>query len=286
MTEALYYRPSGRIGFRGPLLMALGSLAGAILLGAIYGYWMWYVIVLLKFFAPLAYGSGVGLIVGQAAHLAKVRNGAFVGAFGAAVGVLSVYTGWVFWLLAWSEQSYFSPLSDTWWFSAIAEAAVEGVDQDDETFQGGTLYIWWTVEAVVIVGSSVLNALWLVGASDNTFCEACEEWAEDVYWSPVLEAIGAEEGFQAELEADPLRRLVAIRRAAPGEYGTFSRIRIQACPSCQFFFCLDVQKIKRWENHEGPDGSSQTVLVDNLLIDKRTHDRLARHFPNAGKPSS
>ena len=29
MTEARYYRPSGRIGFRGPLLMALGGLAGA-----------------------------------------------------------------------------------------------------------------------------------------------------------------------------------------------------------------------------------------------------------------
>ena len=37
MTEARYYRPSGRIGFRGPLRIALVGLAGAILSGAIYG---------------------------------------------------------------------------------------------------------------------------------------------------------------------------------------------------------------------------------------------------------
>ncbi len=96
MTEARYYRPSGRIGFRGPLVMALGSLAGAILLGAIYGYWMWYMHLYLMFLAPLAYGFVIGAIVGLAARLGKVRNTAFVGWFAVAVGVLSFYTGSVF----------------------------------------------------------------------------------------------------------------------------------------------------------------------------------------------
>ncbi len=153
MTEALYYRPSGRIGFRGPLLMALGGLAGAIGIGAIYGYWLgsahgylpWWALLFQEFLVSVFYGLGVGAIVGLAARLGKVRNGAFVGGFGAAVGVVSVYTGWVFWLLAWSEHSYFSPLSDTWWFSAIAEAAGEGIVYDhDWTAQGGILYVWWT----------------------------------------------------------------------------------------------------------------------------------------------
>ncbi len=35
---------------------------------------------------------------------------------------------------------------------------------------------------------------------------------------------------------------------------------------------------------KGEEKTEQTMLVDNLLIDQRTHDALARHFPNAGKP--
>ena len=286
MTEALYYRQSGRIGFRGPVVMALGGLAGTIGIGAIYGYflgWMhgyeeWWVQLFMELVLPVFYGFGVGAIVGLAARLGKVRNGAFVGWFGAAVG-------WVFWLLAWSEHSYVSPLSEYWWFSAIAELAGEGIVYDEDwTAQGAILYVWWTVEAVLIVFFSWVMAWAMVDASEHTFCEACEEWAEDIYWSPDLETLGGVKRFQAELEADPLGRLLAIPPAKPRVPGRFSRIRIQACPSCGNFFTLDVQKIKRWRNKEGEEESSQTVLVDNLLIDKPTYDALARHFPNAGKP--
>ncbi len=177
----------------------------------------------------------------------------------------------------------------------MAEAAGEFVEYHEEwgidyiegwTAQGGILYVWSIVSAVMIVASSGLMAWAMVDASEHTFCEACEEWAEDVYWSPDLEAIGDKKGFQAELEADPLGRLVAIPPAEPVVPGTSSRILVQACPSCQNFFSLDVQKIERSRNSKGKKKTKQTVLVDNLLIDKPTHEALARHFPNASKPAT
>ncbi len=299
MKEALYYRPSGSIGFRGPLLMVLAGLAGAIVLGAIYAYWMyypqlilpwlgvWVAFIVLKLLSPLAYGIGCGCIVGQAARLGKVRNEVFVGLLGAALGVVSVYTSWVFWLLAWSGHDYFSPLSGYLMYSAIIEAADGGVDYHVEfiTIEGGLLYTIWVIEALVIVVSSSLAALMTVEASENTFCEACEEWAEDVYYSPDLEAIGNEESFRAELEADPLGRLVAIPPAEPQVPGTTSRIRIQACPNCENFLSLDVQKIVRSLDKKGEEESKQSVLVDNLLIDQPLHGALARHFPKAVESS-
>ncbi len=270
--------------------MVLGGLVGAILLGAIYGYYMWYVqtvpvvAMMLKFFAPIAYVVGIGVIVGRTARIGKVASRAFVGWFAVAVGIVSVYTGWVFWLLAWSGHDYFAPLSDDWWFSAVAQVADEGINYTPKWYATGTKsYLLWSLEAFLIVFLGWVLAVQTVHARGRAFCEACKEWAEDVYLSPELEAIGDKVGFQAELEIDPLARLLAILRVEPERHGTFSRIRIQACRKCENFFTLDVQGIRRWRD-DNEEKTAETPLVDNLLIDKPTHDAIARHFPNAGKP--
>lgn len=279
MTDARYYQQSGYIGTRGPVTMALAAVGAAIVCGAIFGYWMYYLYALVTFWVPPVYGALVGVAVGMAAHHGKVRSDLFVGLCGLAAGVLAIYTGWVFWLLAWSGHDYFSTFSDYSMPSALAEAARDGVDYFDEfTATGGVLYFWWTIEALLIVLGAGAGAYALVDQGVNTFCDAYDEWAENVYRSPELEGIPDEEGFTSELEAEPLARLSRMQAVEPVVPGRTSRLSIQACTRCWNFVCLDVQRIERTKNAKGETKSDETLLVDNLLVDKALHDGLVDRF--------
>ena len=260
-------------------MMALAALGAALLLGAIYGYWMYYLYALVTFWVPPVYGGMVGLAVGIAAHGSKVRSDVFVGLFGLAAGVLALYTGWVFWLLAWSGHDYISTFSSYSMPSALAEAAGDGVDYFDEfTATGGMLYFWWTIEAGLILLGAGAGAYAVVDQGNNTFCDACDAWAENVYRSPELEEIGGEAGFVSELEAEPLARLSRLRPVEPAVPGRTSLLSIQACTRCWNFVCLDVAKIKRTRNAKGETKSEETMLVDNLLVDKALYDGLVERF--------
>jgi hypothetical protein len=226
---------------------------------------------------PLLYGVTTGIAVGAAARAAKVRGAGFVALAGLGGGLLAVYFGWVAWLLAWSDFAYISTFSSFGMWTALGEAAAEGIWYFDEfELEGGALYFWWTVEALLIIGFSAATAFAMVEESSNTFCEACGDWAKNVYTSPELNALEDEEDFKARLEADPESALADFRPVTPKVPGVTFQFAIQACEKCWNFLVLDVRKIEHSEDKEGNQKRKQSDLVDNLLIDKPLFDRLAR----------
>ncbi len=270
------------------IMIGVAGVVIAIIGGAIYGYYLWYVqyldflAMMLRFPATIAFGVALGAALGWTLRRAKVTSTALVGWLSLAVALLAVYTSWVFWLLAWSGHDYFSPLGAETVFSAIAEVAEEGIYYTPKWYMEGTgLYILWSVEAVASVFLCWSLAGQTAQSGGGAFCNRCKAWAEEIYLSPDLAEIKDRAAFRAELERDPLARLLDMPRAGPELHGTFSRVRIQACPQCGIFHSLDVQGIKRWLS-SGVERSAEITLIKDLTIDKRTHDALAREHPNTG----
>lgn len=284
VSGPIYYKHSGHIGFLGPPFMAVVGFPLAVALGAIYGYLIWYnPFIYINFLATMACGGLCGVAVGWAAKSTKVRNGWFVALFGLAVGLFSLYSGWVAWIHALSEQSYFSPTSPQEMFLLIDAIAEDGAwSVFDWTPTGGALYTIWTIEAIMIVGSAVIGSSILVDASENTFCDNCNEWAEDVYTSPLLADIEESTEFKLQLERAEYQPLLDMAHAdateAPGDY---TRLVVQGCKKCWNFFCLDVKRVALSKDDEGKLKEKETLLLDNLLIDANLYETIKERVGHA-----
>ena len=283
-SDSLYYKHSGHIGLTGPLLMTVVGLLGAVALGTVYGYLVWYnPFIYVNFLATMAYGGLCGAAVSYAAQLAKVRNTKFVLLFGFAVGVFCVYTGWVAWVYALSDGNYFSPTAPDGIFHPVRIIAEDGAwTIFGWTPQGGALYAIWVVEAIMIVGSAVIGVFVLIDESANTFCDSCNKWAEDVYTSPFLTVTEDIENIKEYLEQADYKRLTDLEPAEnvaiPGAY---ARLVIQGCRTCWNFFSLDVKLIELSKDDKGKTEEKEVLLVDNLLIDKNLHDSIEGRFGSA-----
>ena len=284
VSDSIYYKHSGHIGVVGPLFMTVVGFVSAVVLGAIYGYLIWYnPFIYVNFFATMIYGGLCGAAVGLAAKYAKVRSGWFVPLFGLAVGLFCLYTGWVAWIYALSEQQYFSPTSPDGIFPVIGSIAEDGIwSIFGWTPDGGALYAIWTVEAIMIVGSALVGSIVLVDESANTFCDNCNKWAEDVYTSPLLADIEDPTEFKMQLERAEYQPLIDLERAdavqAPSVY---TRLVVQGCKKCWNFFCLDVKRVALSKDDEGKLDEDETLLIDNLLIDVNLHDAMKERFGGA-----
>ena len=282
-SDSVYYRHSGHVGVLGVLLMAVAGLVSSAVLGAVYGYLIWYnPFIYVNFFATLICAGLCGASVSLAAKASKVRNDGFVLWSGLAVGVFCLYSGWVFWLYAATEQTYFSPTDPEWIFTFIGDVAEVGAwTIFDWTPKGGALYAIWAIEAVMIVGSAVAGSHFLVGESENTFCDRCNAWAEDVYTSPLLAPIGNPEELKSRLERGEYTPLTDLELAQDVQVpGVYARLVIQAFKTCWDFFCLDVKHMALSQDG-GKVQESETLLVDNLLIGSDLHDTIRERFGGA-----
>ncbi len=281
VSDSIYYTHSGHIGVVGPPFMTVVGFVSAVVLGAVYGYLVWYnPFIYINFFATLIYGGLCGAAVGLAAKYAKVRSGWFVALFGLAVGLFCLYTGWVAWIYALSEQRYFLPTSPDGFFTVIGGIAEEGVwTIFGWTPDGGALYAVWTVEAIMIVGSALMGSIFLVEESANTFCDNCNKWAEDVYTSPLLADIEDPAAFKLQLERAEYRPLIDLEPAGAVEApGAYTRLMVQGCKKCGNFFCLDVKRVALSKDDKGKLKEDETLLIDNLLIDVKLYDAINERF--------
>ncbi len=280
LSEARYYRHSGRIGLLAPVWMAFAGVAAAVVVGLVYGHWMYYLFALFTVWVPPVYGAMVGLAVGFAAHAGKTRSGWFTSLGGVGAGVLAIYTGWLFWLWAWSGHDYFALFSGYSLWSAMGEAAAEGIWYFDEfELDGGTLYFWWVVEGLLILLGSWLGAWFAVQEGDNIFCEACGRWAETVWTSGDLANVGNEYEFRDAVEADAPARLMNLTPTTRAIPGTTSQIKVIACATCKDLHVLDVETIAHGRTDKGKDTASVETVVDNLLIDEALFEDLKARYP-------
>lgn len=178
------YQHSGKIGFS-PLLLIFAGIPLIILLSIIYSYLVLYIpisgyitILLLAGFA-----FGITMIVSRLAGIGKCRSAIAITIFGALAGFVALYFAWVSFLYALFAR--FAPAEEVTVAQLILNPfmlynAVMFVNENGWfSIKGATptnivLWIFWAIEAVVIVGAPALFAA--SSMKNEMFCESCNKW--------------------------------------------------------------------------------------------------------------
>ena len=188
------YKHSGELGPLGLLAPVFTALA-AVLLGLVYAY--------IDVWSPIAgyisllfvAGFGIGLLfavtlVGKAV---KCRNATFMTLVGLFTGVVALYASWAFFayaLLSRYDDTFEASMADVFLSPGAVWAMAQQINETGwytikgMTPSGGVLWAFWGVEALIIVGASVMGGV--VALSGEVFCERCSTWCEDSEVQPRL----------------------------------------------------------------------------------------------------
>jgi hypothetical protein len=111
-------------------------------------------------FYPFAFGGAVGYLTGKKARASNVRNKPPYTILGATFGLVALYISWVTFLWLLTGEPWFSPgsICDAMRQLAAAGLYFEGFwfPQAHWTDQGTMVWIYWSIEALAIVGGSTL----------------------------------------------------------------------------------------------------------------------------------
>jgi len=192
---ATYYKPSGSYSPMAFLLFVLACLIVIPILSTIYAYAIWYIpIPYVNFLVTGVFGFVVGLAVTiLALKYGKVRNNTVATVLGILAGLWALYFHWAVWIdlvfhisestqegdmiavsnanfgevlgLAMNPSALFSIMSE------INEFGTWGIKGG--SVKGGFLTFIWIIEAIMIVGITVLSSS---GQAGKPFCELNQKW--------------------------------------------------------------------------------------------------------------
>lgn len=271
-----YYQSSGTIGAAGPILMILFGVIGTLILGAVYGYAVFYIpFIYLNFLITAIYGAGVGYLIGLGGKWGKVRNSGVLALFGFLFGCIAVYTGWVSWIFAVSEQTALAILPSNVW-GVMTSLAEEGAW---EIFgwapSGAALFTIWGIEAFIIFGLSA-GVAWAM-LSSTPFCEHCKQWVETKHEIEPLSLVENPHELREQLEAGNFEMLKALKllEVAPT---TYSRIELLHCPGCQQNDFLTVESVEVTIDSDKTETKNENGIVQNLIITPEQIRMLKAHW--------
>ena len=192
-----YYTPSGKFDPKAFLYFALIALVALPILGLAYAYAIWYIpFIYINFIIAGAFGFAMAWLISKfVIRMGKVRNKGLAITFAALAGLIGLYCHWVVWV-----DLVFN-ISDTYGTDRIG-VAVSNVQTDQlialasnplglfelmgsisevgtwgfrsATVSGVFLILIWIVEAILIVGATVL----FTNGAREPFCELGNEWFE------------------------------------------------------------------------------------------------------------
>lgn len=259
-----YYKPSGAFTLVGLVDMAVFGALGALILGSLYAYADYYIpIVYLNMLLTIALGWSVGACVGRGARVGKVRNPTLITVMGFLAGVLAEYVNWVAWIFALSKQRTLalSP-SDLW-------ALVQAVNKTGawsvfgSTPKGVELYVYWSAEALVIVGTATLMAR--MHLRDAAFCEPCNRWADEKETLSPLESVAEPKAFKARLEQGDFAPLKSLKKVSEG-VGASTELKLQRCTTCTQTAFLTVNSVVVTQDAKSKQSKTTTAVLENLAL--------------------
>lgn len=271
-STSLYYEESGKVPPAGPVIALLLGILTAVALSFVYAYAINFIpFIYLNFLLTGFFGVAVGAVVGIGGSLGKIRNKKVVLALAVVVALVACYAAWVVTVYVWlgSEEFIFNP-SDL--LTIIQLAAQEGVwSLKGSTPTGAALYAVWGIEAAVIVGASFFGA---IGAhSEEPFCEHCNKWTKVVELTERLEHPEDFEAFVRGLESKNFSVLTKLRNTKSSE-PVKMKVDLLDCSSCSKVHYLRITLIVRGFDDDGKEETKETVIINNLFLDGKTHQEL------------
>ena len=261
-----HYEHSGAV----PILGLLLTLSAAVLLmpvGVVYTYLIvWIPLVYVNFFVSVGFGAVLGLAIGFAARLGKIRNTLVVGVLGVAAAVPAYYAAWMVDPLARLGLQNGVILMDpeatyAWmrWLFNNGSWGIRGIDP----VKGYLLLGVWLVEAGAIFSLSAMCAAFMVG--DQSFCETCRRWTRKHGDLNKLSVIDADPGALERCVDGQFDGLCQLPIADESEE-QFVRFDLATCPTCGECNVLTVQMVRTETDKKGNTTTNAVPLVKNLLI--------------------
>ncbi len=196
---AKYYHPSGKFNPIAFLYFIVIALIILPLLGLAYAYAIWYIpFIYINFIIAGIFGFLIALIVGKGVvKFGKVRNVPMTIGLSLLAGILALYFHWAVWvdLVINAGESYGSSrigitvsnieLLQTFNLALQPGLLFEIIGEINEygtwglrgaTVSGIFLTIIWIIEAIIVIGVSVLVP---IGYAKAPFCELSNEWFKE-----------------------------------------------------------------------------------------------------------
>lgn len=258
------YRHSGKFGVHGPVLTIFVAIGAAFILGLVYSYLIkWIPIIIFNFLLTAGYGFVFGLLTGFILKFCKVRNTMVTVLSGMAVGFIAVYFNWnghihalfddVPWLLLPNQI-----------FAVMEILYREGSWglTDGSPVTGITLGIVWAVEALIIIGFSVLIPMGMI--DDTPYCEETQCWLDEEKKVDTLGPIQDPRIFDA-VKAGDLTALNEVLPKVPGA-ANFTRLVLKHSESCKTFFTVRVENILMVADKNGKESEKVQRITNNLVL--------------------
>jgi hypothetical protein len=279
MSTELYYQHSGKYDAGGLLTALLGGIAAAVILSFAYAYLLLYI--------PLAgyvtllltggYGFLLGLVMAFLMKRGKVRNpGAAVGVT-LLVSLVGLYSSWAVWVYAFLRRaevdvdlvSVFLQPGALW--NAISLINADGAwTIRNWSPTGGTLWFFWGLEAVIILGAACLV---LYGAiTKDPFCEGCGTWCEE---TEGVARLGQTDGAELKQHLESrdfayLEKLGPAKADAPG----YVEINVHSCPNCRGTHTVSANLVTVTVNKKGESEANKETVADKLNVDSSGADAI------------
>lgn len=224
------YRHSGVIPVSAIAGTMLAGLAVTFFGGAVYALAMRYVpIIYINVFLTAMYGFVIGLVVGLAGQMGKIRNPAAAHLLGVTFGLIGVYCEWAWSAYAINARFGLSAFQPTVLFEFAAELYEKGSWGlgRGNMVKGPPLAVLWVIEAGMIVFLCWISATLYLEAP---FCEPCNEWT-NVEENAVLFACTGDEPEWAAVKEGRWSVLQSLPVGVT-DAGKAVRVRVAQCPKC------------------------------------------------------
>jgi len=289
------YSHSGKLG-TAAVIVPIGGLIASVVLSVIYAYVDVYSpiggYVSLLFVAGLAFG--LGWSISKLGHLARCRNSGFLHLAGLVGGLVALYTSWAVFEYALIQRFeegvtvsvlgiFFSPVFV--WSYAEALNAVGWYTMFGGTPTGVTLWVFWGIEAIIIVGGSTLLSTMKIG--EEVYCEDCDRWCGRTVDAARF-GFPEEQSELEELRPDNLNPILALD-PADSSAAACLRADVWKCETCNDTAALQVKVCatvtdKDGKSEEKVEDLTQIWSMPSIMLSEIMNR--ADHSPDEETPAS
>jgi hypothetical protein len=267
------YRHSGKFGLHGLALAVIVPIAAGFPLGFVYATLIkWIPFIYLNVFITAGYGFLFGFLAGWAMKFGKVRNNPLAALCGAVSGIIGLYFGWNGHIHAYFESApaFCMPgevLNGMKYLYEHGSWTLKG-----ETITGVVLGIVWVVEALIIVGISILTPYAMI--SGTPFCERNECWLDEEKKISTMEAFVQTAQLEA-IKAGDLSPLFQARAKREGA-STFGRLTIKHSSKCEEFCTVTVANVTVTIDKKGKITEKTQKLATNIIVSKSMFEQIVK----------
>ncbi len=268
MQANRHYQPSGRVS---PLALPLIALAlpAAALLAALYSYLTLYLPIVGYFTVLLT--AGLGFVVGALAvavlQRGRARSRLFAAVASLGLGLFTLWAMWVTWGYALlHQQDSEVPLVALLWPPNLWELIAVVNEKGAWSIKGATptgaiLWIFWAIEAAILVGLPVVMGLTV---ADAPYCEHCESWCthtKALFLTPLVDKDLAAERLERR-DFQWLESLGSLERPPPPK---FTRWDLFEC-GCRATNAVSAIGIEVGVDDQGKQKVTESPLVQTVLL--------------------